>query len=235
MADSALDQLPLDVLKAGLLRAVAAENLDTIPDEFPDDARFALASIRAVAKRNDVLTICAFVYSEAASSETKPRGFARVAHMQDGHGSLDGCLIVTNRDANNGMQRSCATCTSAAIMDELEELGFGNPCTVIWDPKERVATIYPAGVASDNDHIRNVITASETDLDQDEVCVALDRTYKENLCNPSGRTIKMWSQGSLISRAEDEIERHIKGQLSMFFAGRRRRIKILSQTNMTAS
>jgi hypothetical protein len=151
--------------------------------------------------------MCAFFYSEAPSSETKPHGFARVAHMQDRHGSLGGCIVATNRDANNGMQRLCTTCTPAAIMDELEELGFGARCTMIWDPKGRIATIYPAGVASDYDHIRYVIAASETDLDQDDVCAALDRTYDENLCNPSGRTIKMWSDGKLISRAEDEIER----------------------------
>jgi hypothetical protein len=234
MADSGLDQLASDVLKIELLQAVAAENLDAIPDEFPDRARFALASIRAVAGRSDIQTVCAFVYSEAPSSETKPHGFVRVAHMQDGHGSLDGCIVATNRDANNGMQRACTTCTPAAMMEELEELGLGDRCAVIWDPQQRVATIYPVGVANDDDHIRNVIAASKMDLEQDDVCAPLDRTYNENLCNRSGRTIRMWSDGKLVSRAEDEIERHIKGQLSMFFAGRQKQIKILSQTNMTA-
>jgi hypothetical protein len=89
-------------------------------------------------------------------------------------------------------------------------------------------------VRKQDDHIRNVIATSNAGLDQDDVCAALDRTYKENFCNPSGRTIKMWSDGKLVGHAEDEIERHIKGQLDMYFAGREKRIKILSQTSMTA-
>ena len=119
-------------------------------------------------------------------------------------------------------------------MDELEELGFGDRCTVIWDPEARTATIYPTGVSESDNHIRNVINFSNEDLSQDEVCTALDNAYNENLKNPSTRTIKLWLGDELIHHAEDEIERHVKGQLTMFFIGRERHIKILSQTNTDA-
>ena len=66
------------------------------------------------------------------------------------------------------------------------------------------------------------------------VCSALDLTYNENLKNPSAHTIRLWTKEGLISKAEDEIERHIKGQLTMFFLGHQRRVKILSQTNTNA-
>lgn len=39
---------------------------------------------------------------------------------------------------------------------------------------------------------------------------------------------------TLVQRAEDELERHIKGQLTAFFLGRQRPIKILNQTNTNA-
>ena len=234
MADNSLEELSNDVLKRGLLRAVASENLDAIPDEFSDQDRFIVSGIRAAAGRADVPAMCAFVYSEAPSSETVQFGFVRIAHMQDGHGSIEGCIIATNQDANNGMRRPCKLRTPEEIMNELEELGFGERCTVIWDPSARVATTYPNGVSASDKNVRNVIDSSDADLSQDEVCIALDRTYNENLKNPSAHTIKLWSGNNLIHRAEDEIERHIKGQLTMFFAGHQRRIKILSQINTNA-
>ena len=230
MADNSLEQLSPDVRR--LLKAVASEDLETIPDEFSGEARFVLGGIRVAARRTDVDTMCAFVYSEASFSETARFGFNRIVHMQDGHGSIDGRIIATNQDANNGMCRSCKSCTPERIMDELEELGFGDRCTVIWDPEARTATVYPTGVSELNNHIRNVINFSDADLSQDEVCTALDNAYNENLKNPSARTIKLWVGDVLISHAEDEIERHVKGQLSMLFAARQ--IKILSQTNTAA-
>ena len=234
MTDNGLDHLSPDISKVSLLRAVASENLDTIPDEFSGQIRFIIGSIRAVSRRTDIPTMCAFVYTEAPAPETKPLGFSRIAHMQDGYGSIGGCIVATNQDANNGMHRMCESCTPADIMDELEELDFGERCAVIWDPAVRVATIYPHGVADSDCYVRNEIASSDTDLCQDDVCAALDRTYNENLKNPSGRTIRLWIGKELISQAEDEIERHIKGQLSMFFAGSQKPIKILSQTNTTA-
>ena len=199
-------------LKRDLLQAVASEDLDVIPDEFSDQKRFILSGIRAAARRADVSAMCAFVYSEAPSPETVQFEFSRIAHMQDGHGSIGGCIIATNQDANNGMYRSCQSCTPAEIMDEIEELGFGERCAVIWDPNVRAATIYPDGVLVSDSHVRNVIASRDADISQDEVCVALDHAYNENLNNPGGHTIRLWSsQNELIHRAEDEIERHLKG------------------------
>lgn len=234
MADGDLDQLGAEALNTQLLAAVASENLDTIPDDFSDIARFVIGSIRAAARRTDLQAMCAFVYSEAAGPETKAHGFARVAHMQDGHGAFGGSLVATNRDANNGMLRACSQVEPSAIMDEIDALGLSDRCAVIWDAAERVATIYPSGVANLDDHMRNVIGTSDADVTQDEVCAALDQIYNENLCNPSGKTAKLWVSGKLISAAEDELERHIKGQLTTFFAGHKRRVKILPQTSMTA-
>ena len=234
MPDSSLDHLSPDVFRLDLLRAVVSEDLDAIPDDLSSEVRFIVGSIRAVARRPDVVRLCAFFYTEAPSPETEAYGFARIAHMQDGYGNIDGCLVATNQDANNGMHRRSESCTPADIMNELEQLCFGNRCAVIWDPAARIATVYPRGVSDSDFHTRNEIPSSGKDLSQDDVCAALDRTYNDNLNNPSARTIKLWIRTKLIEQVESEIEHHIKGQLSMFFAGRQRRIKILSQTNTTA-
>ena len=187
MTDDSLEQLPPDVRR--LLEAVASEDLETIPDEFSGEARFILGGIRVAARRADVTTMCAFVYSEAPSSDTVQfGGFTRIAHMQDGHGSIGGSIIATSQDANNGMRRSCRSCTPGDIMNELEELCFGDRCTMIWDPGAQVATIYPDGVSESHRHFRNMISSTDADLSKDEVCIALDRAYNENLKNPSGRT-----------------------------------------------
>lgn len=208
--------------------------IDEIPEDLPDEDRFILSSVRIATQRLDVQSMCAFVYSEAARHETESHGFARAIHMKDGHGDIAGCIVVTNRDANNGMSRICAEANPAAIMDELEDLGFDEKCTVIWDPSERVATVYRNGVSSIDKHIRSVIGPSNLELTEDEVFEALEKTYSENLCNPSARTAKLYEKNKLIGRAEDEIERHLKGQLTMYFLGQARPIKILSQTNMKA-
>lgn len=221
-------------LKMSILKAVAAENIDAVPDDYSDATRFVVAAIRAAARRTDLTELCAFVYSEAAGPDTSGHGFSRIGHMQDGHGAMSGSLIATNREANNGMARGCAQTDPAAIMDELDALGLNDRCTVIWDPGERVATIYLSGISAADDHIRSIIPFSDADLTQDDVCTALDRAYAENLCNPSGHTARLWVKGKLVERAEDEIERHVKGQLDMFFAGRPQRVKILPQTAMTA-
>lgn len=234
MANYELGAVEPAALKMSILRAVAAENIDSVPDDYSDSTRFVVSAIRAAARRTDLTSMCAFAYSEAAGPDTSGHGFSRIAHIQDGHGALSASLIVTNRDANNGMSRSCANADPASIMDELEALGLGDQSTVIWDPGERVATIYPNGISAIDDHIRSVIPYCDADLTQDDVCTALDRAYSENLCNPSGHTARLWVRGKLVERAEDEIERHVKGQLDMFFAGRPQRIKILPQTAMTA-
>ena len=234
MGDEDLDQLSPDVLKAGLLRAVASENLDDIPDDLPERARFVVAGVRVVATRADLHKLCVFVYSEASRVDTEHLDFTRIAHMQDGHGEIDGCIVATNQDANNGMRRAGGLQAPDQVMKELEGLGFGGRCTMIWDPAVRVATIYPAGVSNFDNNSRHRITSTEADLTETEVSAALDQTYNENLKNPSAHTINIWKEGQLVERAEDEIERHIKGQLTMYFVGKARRVKILSQVNTDA-
>ena len=234
MDDHDLEQLPKDTLKEDLLRSVASENLDAIPDEFDEEQRFIVGSIRAAERRTQLTKTCAFLYSDAPRADVSELGFARIAHMQDGHGSIDGSIIVTNQDANNGMVRSCDVPTPDGLMDEIESLALGSRCTVIWDSGTRVATVYPRGVSELDDHVRCVVQYHDGELTQTEVCAALDLTYNENLKNPSAHTIRLWTKDGLISKAEDEIERHLKGQLTMFFIGHNRRVKILSQTNTNA-
>lgn len=217
-----------------LFATVAAQDIDAIPDDIDAIDRFTLNSIRAVTHRSDISAMCAFVYSEAPRPETSTSGFHRIAHMQDGHGIISGNIIATNQDANNGMSRPCKTATPEAIMDELEDINLGDRCTVIWDVEQCVATIYPVGVSSPNNHIRKKFKLDDDDLSQDEVRVALDNTYRENLKNPSAHTVRLWSNLTLIERAEDELERHIKGQLTAFFLGRKRPVKILPQTSTSA-
>ena len=234
MVEHNVEDTPKDALREELLRAVASENLDAIPDEFDEEQRFIVGSIRAAAQRMQMNMTCAFVYSEAPRADVFEFCFERIAHMQDGHGSINGSIVVTNQDANNGMRRSCEVPTPDGIMDELESMDFGNRCTMIWDPGQRVATVYPKGVLELDDHVRCVVSYRDVELTQGEVCAALDLTYNENLKNPSAHTIRLWTKEGLISRAEDEIERHIKGQLTMFFLGHQRRVKILSQINTNA-
>ena len=231
MADpSAIGALP-NRFRDELLALVATQDLDAIPDECDPTERFVINSIRAAIRRQDVSAMCAFVYSEAPLPDTIELGFKRIAHMQDGHGELSGYIVATNQDANNGMSRLCNQPLPDRIMAELEEISLHQRCTVIWDPDSSVATIYPFGVASPDDHLRKPVSIVDADLSRDEVKSALQITYEENLKTPSARTAKIWTRLTLVERAEDELERHIKGQLRMFFLGRQRPIKILSQTH----
>jgi hypothetical protein len=234
MPESLVDQLSRSSLKASLLQAVATEEIDQILDDFDDHARFVACAVRAVARRTEQGALCVFVYSEAPLAEGRPLKFSRVAHMQDGHGMVEGMAILTGRDANNGACRALAGNDPAKAMDEVEALGFGDRIAVIWDGTNRIATVYPNGVGGEGDHIRIHVPASDAELTQNDVCSALDIAYNDNLKNPSGRTVKLWSGGKLIATAEDEIERHIKGQLSLYFAGRKQKIRVLSQTNTSA-
>lgn len=234
MSDSLADQLLVSASKEVLLRAVAAEDMDHIPPEFDDPARFLICAIRAVAKRASPCDVCAFVYSDAPRTDGQEHGFVRIAHMQDGCGDLNNRIVLTSRDSNNGYERQATIGTIVGLFEEIEQLALDTRMTVIWDGQSRVATYYPAGLASDTIHTRFVIPCDEGDLSQDEVCTALDIIYRDNLSNPSGRTLKLWSQGKLIKAAEDEIERQIKGQMYTYFAGQSKPIKVLGQTHTTA-
>ena len=231
MADASASPTLPDLFRDDLLVLVATQDLDAIPDEFDPTERFVLNSIRAATRRQDLSAMCAFVYSEAPRPDTIELGFTRIVHMQDGHGELSGYIVATNQDANNGMSKLCNQPFPHRIMEELEEFSLQDRCTVIWDPERSVATIYPSGISSPDVHIRKPVSVVDADLSRDEVKSALQITYEENLKNPSARTAKLWAKLTLVDRAEDELERHIKGQLTMFFLGRQRPIKILSQTH----
>ena len=235
MSESLAEQLQGSTLKETLLATVASQDLDSIPPDFDDRARFVICAVRAVAHRDEKCALCVLLYSEAPRHDGRRLGFSRIAHMQDGHGSLAGNVIFTNRDANNGAYRSLSSTNIADAMDEVEGLGFGNRAAVVWDGNARCATVYPEGFIDESKHFRFHVPESDgSDVSQDDVCRVLDIAYADNLKNPSGRTAKLWSGGKLVSTAEDEIERHLKGQMSLFFAGCSRPIRVLSQTHTSA-
>ena len=234
MADTSPSLSPPSPFHDDLLALVALQDLDTVPDEFEPPERFVINSIRAATRRPDLSAMCAFVYSEAPLPDTIELGFTRIAHMQDGHGELSGYIVATNQDVNNGMTRVCSEASPIQIMEELEGFSLHDRCTVIWDPASKVATIYPDGVASPDNHIRKRISVVDTDLTREEVHSALKIIYEENLKNPSAHTARLWVRLTLVKRAEDELERHIKGQLTAFFLGHKRPIKIINQTNTDA-
>lgn len=234
MSEGLAAQLQGSASKEELLRAVAVENIDQIPPEFDDQARFLVCAVRAVARRAGQVDVCVFVQSDAPRADGEQTGFGRISHMQDGNGELVDRIILTARDANNGFARHIGNSTIDGLIDEVERLSFGGRMAVIWDGKARVATFYPEGVASESVHIRFSVPADEGDLTQDEVCKVLDIAYNDNLKNPSGHTAKLFVKGKLVATAEDEIERHLKGQMALYFAGQARPITVISQTNTTA-
>lgn len=234
MAESVGEQLEESSLKESVLRLVAAQDLDLIPPDLGNDARFAICSIRAAALWAADGSLCVFVHSDAPLQEGKPNGFERIAHMQDGQGTIGGRAILTNRDANNGAAKALSGDCVATVMDELEALQLAARATVVWDGSARTATIYPTGTANDLDYVRIFVPADNREVTQDEMCVVLDAVYENNLKNPSGGTAKLWIKGELISSAEDEIERHLKGQIWAYFAGQHRPVLVLRQTPTAA-
>jgi hypothetical protein len=231
MADPAQVGDDPNVLKDDLLRRVASEDIDNIPDDLPDQYRFLVAAVRAAFRKTPACLLCVFVHTDAPVADGKQHGFERVLHMQDGHDDIDGHLILTNRDAHNGARRPLSKPTIAAAINDLEVMGFAAKCTLIWDGQNNAATFYPDGTGGDAEHSRHVIRPSVGAITQDEVCEALNTAYNRNLKNPSAHTVRLWIKGSLVSNAEEEIERHLKGQLDLYFAGKSQRVKIISQTN----
>lgn len=233
MVETLSDQLSSSALQETILDAVASESLNQIELEFDDHSRFVIAAVRAVARR-DNSGFCTLVYSEAPMPEGRPLGFDRISHMQDGHGKLTGSVILTSRDANNGACKPATENTIDGLMNELEQLGLTDRLTVIWDEAARIATVYPEGIGSETNHARFEVSSDDPEITQDDVCEALDKAYEDNLKNPSGGTAKLWTKGKLISRAEEEIEGHLKGQLAMYYAGQKRPVQVISQTNTNA-
>ena len=231
MVDAAPATNNLSILKEALLRQVASEEIDSIPDDLPDPSRFVVAAVRAAMRKSPPCSLSVFVHSSAAMAQGKAQGFVRVSHMQDGHGDIDGHIILTNRDAINGARLPLSEPTIDAAMDNLESMGLGGKQTLIWDGQNNAATFYPQGTAGDSEHTRYLIKPSTGTLTQDEVCAVLNTAYNDNFKNPSAHTVKLWVGGKLVSRAEEEIERHLKGQLSIYFAAKSRRVKIIPQTS----
>jgi hypothetical protein len=128
-------------------------------------------------------------------------------------------------------RRQLSKPTIDAAMDDLESMGFGSKWTLIWDGHNNAATFYPDGTTGDPEHTRYVIRPSAGTLTQDEVCEALNTAYNDNLKNPSAHTVRLWVKGQLVQTAEEEIERHLKGQLNLYFAAKSQRVKIIPQTN----
>jgi hypothetical protein len=151
--------------------------------------------------------------------------------MQDGRGEIDGHVILTNRDAHNGTRRALSKTTIEAAMGDLESMGLGSKWTLIWDGPNDAATFYPDGTEGDAEHSRYLIRSSAGPLTQDEVCKALNTAYNDNIKNPSPHTVRLWVKDKLVSNAEEEIERHLKGQLNLYFAAKSQRVKIIAQTN----
>lgn len=234
MVESIDARLADSSLKTAMLEAVVAEDLDQIPTDFDDVARFVICSVRSAARRLGGNGVTLFILSESPVTDGKSKGFARVMHMQDGHGDIEGGIVLTSRDANNGYICACGSASIECIVDKAEAFGFGALPAVFWDASVRVATVYPKGIECEAAHLRFSVPCSDRELTQDDVCEVLDLAYRDNLKNPSGHTIRLWDGGKLSSTAEEEIERHLKGQLALFFAGRARPIRVLSQTNTSA-
>ncbi|MDQ0466737.1 hypothetical protein QO010_004533 [Caulobacter ginsengisoli] len=234
MAETLAEQLNGSALKEMLLQAVAAEDLDHIPLDFDDQARFILSAVRAVAHREEACDLCALIYSDAPLADGAQGGFARIVHMQDGHGSMSGKMVLTGRDANNGSCHPLSDKTILAAIEQIEAAGFGSRATILWDGVARSATVYPEGVSGDAIHQRFLVPVSDDDLTQDDLCEVLNIAYDDNLKNPSGGTVNLWTKGKLVSKAEDEIEKVLKGQIGMYFLGKSRPVKVLRQTNTAA-
>ena len=234
MAEPIAAKLADSSLKMALLQAVASEDLDQMPPSLDDHARFIISAVRAVATRPVACELCAFIYSEAPATDGRPHAFERIVHMQDGHGALSKTIVLTGRDANNGVCYPLQSGEAVPLMVKLEAFGFDDRLTVIWDGAARSATIYPEGTSKDQNHVRYIVPLSHEELTQSDVTEVLDLAYNDNLKNPSGHTAKLWAKDKLIQTAEEEIERHLRGQIALFFLGRLRSITVLAQVPTAA-
>ena len=217
-----------------LLKKVALEDIQRMPDDLPDQDRFAVAAVRAIAARRTRCAFCVFVHSGAPGKEGQDLGFSRVAHMQTGNGRLENAVVLTSRDANNGSIAELASVDPVDVMSHLDSLGFSDRWTLFWEGESNTATFYPLGTAPDAPEFQYNVRVGGGDLTQAEVHQVLNLAYNDNMKTPTAHTVRLWVSGRLIDRAEDEIERHLKGQLSIHFATVGRGVKILSQTNNDA-
>lgn len=229
-----MSSAPSDPLNETLLRRVALEDITSVPDDLDDATRFVVSAVRSVARRNVATGLTTFVRSEAPGPDGKVMGFARVAHLQDGHGDLQDKIVLASPEVNNGTSGSAPSGDPSEVMNTIESFKWDTRATVIWDYASRIASFYPAGIADDQNVVRFHVPLSSSDLTQDEVCAVLDLSYNDNMKNPSAHTVKLWVKNVLVKDVEDQIERHLKGQLSIVFAGHNGGVKILAQTNTGA-
>jgi hypothetical protein len=218
--------------RAALMALVAAQDLNALPEDLPEESRFLLSSIRAVARRDCEFTV--FVASDAPWVEGENLGCAKLFHMQDGYGDLNRALVLAARDVNNGAFKPLTCSNAAEACVAIDALDFGDRNTVVWDGNHRVATHYPSGVGAAGEHTRLLVPSGGGELTQDEVKAALDRTYNDDLKTPAGHTIRLWTEAGLVQRPEGELERHLKVALGSFFAGRDRAVFLLAQTPTSA-
>ncbi|WP_133244879.1 hypothetical protein [Caulobacter radicis] len=220
-------------LRADIMKLVIANDVDSIPEDLPDDRRFFVSSVKAAAHAGRAAALTVFVYSEMPRDEAGA-GSSRMVHMQDGHGNIASRVVFTGRDSNNGWAAQSPIVDLATTFDEIEAGGFGDRCIVVWDGQGRRATCYPAGVIQENASWTVSVPLFSGDVTQDEICGALNEIYNEHMKTPSSHTVKVWLGGKLNQGLEDEIERHLKGGIQAYFSGRSRRVKILAQTNTSA-
>jgi hypothetical protein len=214
------------------MQLVAANDVDTIPDDLPDDRRFYASAVRAAAHPSRASHFTVVVYSENARTDAGT-GACRVAHIADGHDDLSDRIVFSGRDVNNGWSLAMPPGQLAATFDHLSVTGFGSRPTVVWDGHTRRATFYPSGVDSDDLVILSVPLSSAT-VTQDEVCGVLNELYNEGLKTPSAHTAKIWVSGAVNTNLEDEIERHLKSSVQAHFSGRANKVKIIAQTTTSA-
>ena len=218
--------------RVALMALVAAQDLNALPEDLPEESRFLVSSIRAVARRECEFTV--FVASNAPAVEGEGLGCAKVFHMQDGYGDLNRALVLAARDVNNGTFKPLICSNAAEACVAIEALNLGDRNTVVWDGNHRVATHYPRGVGVADEHTRLLVPSGGGEITQDDVKAALDRLYNDDLKTPAGHTIKLWSDSGIVQRPEGEIERYLKVGLGSFFAGRERAVFLLAQTPTTA-
>jgi hypothetical protein len=219
-------------LKESILKLVAANDIDAVPDDLPDASRFFATSVRAAANPGRPPHLCLFVHSDNARVDAG-QGAVRVAHLADGHDDLTSKIVFAGRDVNNGWAIPLPANSFSAAFDTLSSLGFSARATVVWDGPVRKATFYPNGT-DDDPAISLSVPLSSTDVSQDEVCGVLNELYNEGMNTPSAHTVKVWVSGKVNQKLEDEIERYLKATIQAHFSGKSMRIKLLAQTTTSA-
>jgi hypothetical protein len=220
-------------LREDTMRLVIANDIESIPEDLPDDRRFFVSAVRAAAYPGRAPSLDVFIYSEASRHDAGT-GATRASHMHDGHGEIAGRIVFCGRDVINGWSIPQPSTNLGEVFDAIEAAGFGERCAVVWDGVSRHATCYPEGLAKDDVSWTISVPTFSGTVTQDEICTVLNELYDDHMKTPSAHTVKIWTGGKLNHGLEDEIERHLKGGIQAYFSGRAMRVKILAQTNTSA-